>query len=318
MGSRAQEAPDNMMPEKKKERIAQLRAELKELQAVPRSDWHAGFEALLRIDMHRYGSRVRIETEKILGEEPPRADYLVVKGEAGLEMEDEIFRVFRMHNIIEYKNPHDNLNERTLRKACGYANFYIAAAEHEGDVPPGEVTISIFRAAKNAQLFREMEARGRLERGTAPGIYRVLGLSDLPWQIVVTGELEGPEYAAYRALTDCAREQDVGQVISRSAGEADYSMRQHYRVLLDLIAKKNPDVVERIRRDRDMAVTWMDIFKDDIDKKISMAEAVKEQETKAFAIRRIMENLKLPAEQAMEVLEIPEKQRSMYAGLINK
>ena len=67
-----------------------------------------------------------------------------------------------------------------------------------------------------------------------------------------------------------------------------------------------------------MAVTWMDIFKDDIDKKISMAEAVKEQETKAFAIRRIMENLKLPAEQAMEVLEIPEKQRSMYAGLINK
>ena len=67
MGSRAQEAPDNMTPEKKKERIAQLRAELKELQAVPRSDWHAGFEALLRIDMHRYGSRVRIETEKILG-----------------------------------------------------------------------------------------------------------------------------------------------------------------------------------------------------------------------------------------------------------
>ena len=128
MGSRAQEAPDNMTPEKKKERIAQLRAELKELQAVPRSDWHAGFEALLRIDMHRYGSRVRIETEKILGEEPPRADYLVVKGEAGLEMEDEIFRVFRMHNIIEYKNPHDTLNERTLRKACGYANFYIAAA----------------------------------------------------------------------------------------------------------------------------------------------------------------------------------------------
>lgn len=63
-----------------------------------------------------------------------------------------------------------------------------------------------------------------------------------------------------------------------------------------------------------MAVTWMDIFKDDIDEKLN----AREQETKAFAIRRIMENLKMPAEQAMEVLEIPEKQRSMYAGLINK
>lgn len=34
--------------ERKKERIRVLLAELKELQASPRSDWHAGFEALLR------------------------------------------------------------------------------------------------------------------------------------------------------------------------------------------------------------------------------------------------------------------------------
>ena len=46
---------------------------MKELAAVPRSDWHAGFEAALRIGTHKYGDNVTIRTERILGEEPPRA-----------------------------------------------------------------------------------------------------------------------------------------------------------------------------------------------------------------------------------------------------
>lgn len=59
--------PGQEPAERKKERIRVLLAELKELQASPRSDWHAGFEALLRIEMHRYGQRVKIEREHLLG-----------------------------------------------------------------------------------------------------------------------------------------------------------------------------------------------------------------------------------------------------------
>ena len=41
-----------MTDAERKNRIAELLAELKGLQATPRSDWHAGFEALLRIETH--------------------------------------------------------------------------------------------------------------------------------------------------------------------------------------------------------------------------------------------------------------------------
>ena len=160
-----------MTEQEKKQRIAELRAELKELEAVPRSDWHAAFEALLRIETHKYGNRVHISVEEEIGEIPPRTDFVILVEDEKVELEKAIFRIFRRINILEYKNPHDSLNERVLRKVCGYANLYIGVAEREGERPADEVTVSIFRAVKNPKLFSALERNGNLFKA-APGIYR--------------------------------------------------------------------------------------------------------------------------------------------------
>ena len=101
-----------------------------------------------------------------------------------------------MTPLLESVNPHNALNRRVIRKVCGYANFYIGVAEHEGNRPEDQVTISIFRAVKNPQLFEEMEKDGTLVRDEIPGIYHVKGYTNLPFQIIITGELEGEGYAA--------------------------------------------------------------------------------------------------------------------------
>ena len=49
-----------MTEAERKSRIAELLSELKDLQATPRSDWHAGFEALLHIETHKFGDRVGV------------------------------------------------------------------------------------------------------------------------------------------------------------------------------------------------------------------------------------------------------------------
>ena len=86
---------EKMTKEERKEEIALLTARLKELNATPRSDWHAGFEALLRIDMHKYGSRVRIDSEVELGVMPPRTDYMLVTEDEVVEWDKSIFQIFR-------------------------------------------------------------------------------------------------------------------------------------------------------------------------------------------------------------------------------
>ena len=234
--------------QERKEQIEYHLAELKKLRAVPRSDWHAGFEALLRIETHKYADRVHIRTEEEIGEVPPRTDYVILVEDEEVDLEKAIFRIFRKINILEYKNPHDSLNERVLRKVCGYANLYIGIAEHEGERPAEQVTVSIFRAAKNPEMFQKMEKEGTLVRDGTPGIYHVKGYTNLPFQIIITGELKGAEYAAYRALTDKADEADVERIIEGVGQEKDDAVREHYRVLLRLVVEKNPQFIEVIRR----------------------------------------------------------------------
>ena len=169
---------------------------------------------------------------------------MILQEDEQVEWEKAIFSIFRKINILEYKNPHDALNRRVLRKVCGYANLYIGVAEHEGERPEDQVTISIFWAVKNPELFEEMEKDGTLVRDETPGIYHVKDYTNFPIQIIITGELKGEGYAAYRALTDKADEADVERIIEGVGQEKDDAVREHYRVLLRLVIEKNPQFIE--------------------------------------------------------------------------
>ena len=232
-----------MSDEQKKALAKELRVLWKALNTHPRSDWHRqGFEVILRIDMHPYGDKVQILTEQSLGEEPPRSDYVILAASETQKMAKAVYQFFRRFNIIEYKNPYDALNERVIRKIIGYANFYIGIASHADEIPADQVTISIFRAVKNRELFDKMTAAGELERTAEPGIYRVNGLTDLPFQIVITSELQGSDYAKFRVLVDHEQADmgDIRQVFEDGEGETDSSVQDYYRVFLNFVGQKNP------------------------------------------------------------------------------
>ena len=227
-----------------------------------------------------------------------------------------VFRIFRKINILEYKNPHDALNRRVIRKVCGYANLYIGVAEHERERPEDQVTISIFRAVRNPELFEEMEKEGTLVRDRIPGIYHVKGYTNLPFQIIITGELEGEEYAAYRALTDKADEADVERIMEGAGRDMDDAIREHYKVLLRLVIEKNPQFIETIRRDNAMEDVLMEIVKDRVDEKVSTAVDTERQQTTVIHIKDIMDSFGVTLERAMDSLKIPQSERKTYAGLV--
>ena len=128
------------------------------------------------------------------------------------------------------------------------------------------------------------------------------------------------EYAAYRALTNKADEEDIERVIKEGGKAKDDTVREHYRVLLKLLLEKNPGALETIRRENDMEDVLMEIVKDKVEERVntavSSAEAAKEQETTISHINNIMKNLKISIDQAMDALNIPQGQRSMYAKMI--
>ena len=67
-----------------------------------------------------------------------------------------------------------------------------------------------------------------------------------------------------------------------------------------------------------MAAVWMDIFKDEIEERVNAREQEARQDTMVSAIQNVMESLQVNPEKAMDVLRIPQNQRSTYAGLVKR
>ena len=228
--------------------IQKLQEKLKGLWAqLPRSDWHAAFEALLRIEIFPYGDLVQIHAEEEIGIMPPRMDFVILTEKEDIRFEKEIFRFFRRINVLEYKNPDDDLNERVIRKAVGYANLYISEAKHKGERPSDQVTISIFRSEQNGKLFKKMEEEGTLKKDAVPGIYHVIGLTDLPFQIVITSELKGEEYAAYRALKKKADNGDLRRVLDAMRQEKNSKLLEYYWRAFRLMLEKNAEFMDVLK-----------------------------------------------------------------------
>ena len=250
-----------------------------------RSDWHKALEAIMRMDFNQFKGIVDILVEEELGIDPPRADFIVLKLEQNVDLGKSIYAHFRSVNVIEYKNPHDSLNDGVLRKAVGYANMYIA----EKGVDAGQVTLSVIRHVPNPELFDKLHSSGRLKETETPGVYILEGYTDLPFRLIITRELKGDEYAAYRSLTDHADENDVRTVIN----DATEENRRYLRVLLNLVAEKNPGLIESIRgRDKGMYDAIMEIFKDEI--------AQRENEARMRTLADLVDDGTLSEEKAAE------------------
>lgn len=248
------------LSEPEKEALARtLISTLKALRfSMLRSDWHAALEAALHCTIIGYEEAYKLLVEEELGIEPPRADFIVVVDESGKKRLDEpIFSHFRTHNIIEYKNPNDQLNESVLWKTIGYAGLYISGRRADEQ----DVTLTIIRARKNEEFFERLENQGKLCQGETEGVYNVA--ERLPTRIILTDELKGEQYAAYRAISDKPKEDDIEYLID--AAEEDEEKRKYLRVILNLVAAKHPEMIEEIKgRDKSMTAKWMEIFKDEI------------------------------------------------------
>ena len=72
--------------------------------------WHSAFTSALRIELEENVDNLLIEEEHLLGKKPMQIDVLIVKKDVGIRIRKNIGRIFRKHNIIEYKSPEDYLS----------------------------------------------------------------------------------------------------------------------------------------------------------------------------------------------------------------
>ena len=284
----------------------QLLARIRELEPPPPSDWHSWMDALLHIVLHR--RPVTIEREFMLGSQPPRADFLILMEKEIVDLELGIFRIFREHNIIEFKSPDDELTERVLWKCIGYAGFYMSMK----DLSPKQVTLTLIRAAKPLHLFQELDGHIRAEKGTK-GIYYIENWEvSFPIQVIVTSELPGPEYAGFRSISKKPRVEDIELMFRSHEQECDPELIGFYRAFWNVSVRLAGKALEEAkRRTKGMANDVLEFFKAEVDlitdeKAEKLAEKLAEKKAEVLAEKKAEvlaeKKAEVLAEQKAEVL----------------
>ena len=174
--------------------------------------WHPAFCSALRLELLEDAENLEFTDEFQLTEKPLQIDCTVVKVKRDCKIKNEIGKIFRKHNIFEYKSPMDELNIDTFYKAVAYACLYKVLPNHVNEIPAEEITITLIRDRKPVKLLGELEKSGYGYKKEAAGIYYVNGAM-FPMQIIESSELDVDMHVQLKALTNHREESLMRQYL---------------------------------------------------------------------------------------------------------
>ena len=199
--------------------------------------WHPAFCSALRLELLEDAENLEFTDEFQLTEKPLQIDCTVV------QVKNEIGKIFRKHNIFEYKSPMDELNIDTFYKAVAYACLYKVLPNHVDEIPAEEITITLIRDRKPVKLMQELEKSGYGCKKETAGIYYVNGAM-FPVQIIVSSELDTEMHVQLKALTNHLEESLMRQYLLRVSAFSERE-KNLADVVLQVIVNSNMEKVQK-------------------------------------------------------------------------
>lgn len=134
----------------------------------------------MRLELIENKADLDYTNEYNLNSKPIQMDLLVIKKSRDVEIKNEIGKIFRGHNIMDYKSPQDDLNLDTYVKVIGYACMYKASEVHVDDIDLNDITITLVREGKPRELLKWFEENAYEVREMYKGIYYVEKVGSFP------------------------------------------------------------------------------------------------------------------------------------------
>lgn len=207
--------------------------------------WHPGFYAVMRIELQEEAETLEFYSEHELSKKPLRIDTLVVKKMDDKPIEKNIGRIFRKHNLIEYKNPDDSLSINDFYRVYGYACIYQSDTPKIREIRMDEITITFICSHYPREMLKILkEERGIEVEKKEEGIYWLKN-DPVPMQIILNHQLSRKENRWLGSLRkDLPADEDTNQLLR------DYKQHKEsnvYQAAMDLIVRANWKAMEEAR-----------------------------------------------------------------------
>ncbi len=200
----------------------------------------------MRVEIGDEVKLLSFEREHLLNSKPLQIDLLIIKKKTDERLRKNIGKIFRKHNIIEYKSPTDYLGINDFYKVYGYACIYIGNMEKSGEIPPSEVTITMIANHYPYKMLKQLEKERnmRVEK-VGKGIYYLLG-DQFPIQLLINKQLSKEEnYWLNMLRNDLQPGKEIEELIERY--ECVKKSKWHTDVM-DVIVRGNWKKVEEEKR----------------------------------------------------------------------
>ena len=211
--------------------------------------WHPAFVEAIRAELEEYRDVLEFRAEYPLTTEPLRIDAFIVKKRADAVIKKNIARIFREHNIIEYKSPGGYVSRPSFQKAQSYASH----------LPIQNLTVTLVESGHPRSLIHHLKADlGHRVKEREPGIYVVKEMP-MPVQIIESEKLRAEENLWLRNLREPADAESLAKMLNAVQKRGKEAPLKAYAHALFTAAKM--DVMKEVR---EMATTMelFEVFRD--------------------------------------------------------
>ncbi|MDR1531754.1 MAG: hypothetical protein LBS62_06165 [Clostridiales bacterium] len=165
---------------------------------------------------------------------------LIIKKDPAPILDKDIAKIFRNHNVIEYRSPEEHLSVSdyysVISRACTY---------HESKgVPFDDITVTFIKTRYSWELFDflAMQRNYRIKE-TSPGIYLIEG-EVFPVQIIVIDKLKGPDNVWLRSLNNNLPASSLEELLE---AKKEFSDGDNMYTYMSTILNANADAVKDIK-----------------------------------------------------------------------
>ena len=270
--------------------------------------WHPAFFAGIQIELEEEREKLIFENEHQLSTKPMEIDVLVIKKHSDVQIQKNIGRIFRGHNIVEYKSPEDSFSINDFYKVYGYACFYKSDTETVDAIRADDITITFVVKQFPREMLKILQWTRNLQVVKFDeGIYHISG-DIFPIQIIHTAKLSKENNFWLRNLTnDLKAKEDARKLLEK------YNERQQehlYQSLMDVIVKANIELFEEVD---DMCDALMEIVKPKVEAKVQAArieertnvklDLIRKKLSKGMSIEEIADLLEEPVETVQKLIK---------------
>ena len=198
---------------------------------------------------------LEFKREYNLSKKPLQMDLLIIEKRKNVQIQNEIGRIFRRHNV----------------------NLYKGLGEKVDQIPLEELTISLFRAIVPKQLFNKLAGYGYAIEMQVLGIYYVQGLA-IPAQIIVTSELESQNHESLKVLSKSAEKEDIQKFTEMAKNFKEPGDKEKADAVLQVSVVANKEKYDEVRRSTGMCEALRELMKDEIEEELkkNRDQAIKE------------------------------------------